>query len=82
MGDNNMDDIENDDPNTFGNNIYGLQTNFINAKDDEGEEKDDCNTTLVEWCSKNNIKYLQGHMNIDKVTLNDIVVNNNVNEDF
>jgi len=80
--DTNMDDIQNDDPNTFSNNIDGLQTNFIDVEDDEGENEDDYNTTLEGWCSKNNIKYLQEHMNIDKDTLDGIVVDDNVNKDF
>ena len=66
-----MDDIENGDPNTSGNNIYGLQTNFIDVEDDEGEDEYDYKTT-----------YLQEHMNIDKYTLDGIVENNKVNGDF
>ena len=77
-----MDGIQNDDPNTSSNNIDGLQTNFIDVEDDEGEDEDEYNTNLAGWCSKNNIKYLQEHMNIDNDALDDIVANNNVNEDF
>lgn len=77
-----MDDIQKDDPNTSSNNIDGIQTYFIDVEDDEGEDEDEYNTTLAGWCSKNNIKYLQAHMNIDKDELDDIVVDNNVNEDF
>ena len=83
--DNNMDDIENVDPNASSNNIDGVQTYFIDvedAEDDEGEDEDEYNTTLAGWCNKNNINYLQEHMNIDKDTLDDIVADNNVNEDF
>ena len=77
-----MDDIENVDPNAFSNNIDGVQTYFIDVKDDEGEDEDEYNTTLVGWCSKNNIKYVQEHMNIDKDALDGIDADNNVNEDF
>jgi hypothetical protein len=34
MEDNNMDGIENDDPNTYGNNMDGLQSNLNNDEDD------------------------------------------------
>jgi hypothetical protein len=34
MEDNNMDGIENDDPNTYGNNMDGLQSNFNDDEDD------------------------------------------------
>jgi len=77
-----MDDIENVDPNASSNNIDGVQTYFIDVEDDEGEDEDEYNTTLVGWCNKNNINYLQEHMNIDKDTLDDIVAYNNVNEEF
>ena len=43
MEDNNMDRIENDDPNTFGNNIDGLQSNFNDDEDDAGQDEDDDN---------------------------------------
>ena len=67
---NNMDGIENDDPNTSGNNMDALQSNFIDDdEDDVGQDEDDDNT-----------KYLKEHMNIDNDTLDDIVANNNVNE--
>ena len=69
MEDNTMDGIENDDPNTFGNNIDGLQSNFNDDEDDAGQDEDD-----------DNIKYLKEHMNIDNDTLDDIVANNNVND--
>ena len=78
--DNNMDGIENDDSNTFGNNIDGLQESFNDDKDEESEDEDDENTTLVGWCRKKNIKYLKEYMNIDNDTLDDIVADNNVNE--
>ena len=54
--DTNLDDIENDDPNTFGNNIDDLQSNFINDEDDADANEDDYNTILVGWSSNNNIK--------------------------
>jgi hypothetical protein len=70
MEDNNMDGIENDDPNyTFGNNIDGLQSNFNDDEDDADQEEDD-----------DNIKYLKEHMNIDSDKLDDIVADNNVND--
>jgi hypothetical protein len=69
MEDNNMDGIENDDPNTSGNNIDGLQSNFNDDEDDAGQDEDD-----------DNIKYLKEHMNIDNDTLDDIVADNNVND--
>ena len=69
MEDNNMDGIENDDPNTSGNNIDGLQSNFNDDEDDADQEEDD-----------DNIKYLKEHMNIDNDKLDDIVVDNNVND--
>ena len=37
---------------------------------------------LAGWCSKNNIRHLQEHMNIDKETLEDLDADYNVNEDF
>jgi hypothetical protein len=40
--------IENDDQNRLDNNIVSLGTNCFDAKDDEGEDEDDCNNTLVE----------------------------------
>ena len=49
---------------------------------EESEDEDDYNTTLARWCRKNNIKNLQDHINIDKESLDDIYVDNNVNEDF
>ena len=64
-----MDGIENDDPNTFGNNIDGLQSNFNDDEDDAGQDEDD-----------DNIKYLKEHMNIDNDKLDDIVADNNVND--
>jgi hypothetical protein len=70
MEDNNMDGIENDDPNyTSCNNIDGLQSNFNDDEDDADQEEDD-----------DNIKYLKEHMNIDNDKLDDIVVDNNVND--
>jgi len=58
MEDNNMDGIENDDPNTSGNNVDGLQSNFNDDEDDAGWDEDD-----------DNITYLKEHMNIDNDTL-------------
>ena len=69
MEDNNMDGIENDDPNTYGNNIDGLLSNFNDDEDDAVQDEDD-----------DNIKYLKEHMKIDNGTLDDIVANNNVND--
>ena len=40
------------------------------------------NSTLAGWFSKNNIRYLQEHMNIDKEKLEDLDAYYNVNEDF
>ena len=77
---NNMDDIENDDPNVSSNNINGLHSNFIDDEDYAGEDEDDYNTTLAICCSKNNIKYLQQHVNVNKDTLDEIVTDNNVND--
>ena len=57
--DNNMEGIENDNPNTAGHNIYGLQSSLSDNEDDESEDEGDENVTLVGWCSKNNIKYLK-----------------------
>ena len=70
MQDNNMDCIENDDPNyTSGNNIDGLQSNFNDDEDDADQEEDD-----------DNFKYLKEHINIDNDKLDDIVEDNNVND--
>jgi len=65
----NMDGIENDDPNIFGNNIYGLQSNFNDDEDDASQDKDD-----------DTINYLKDHMDIDNHTLDDIVADNDVND--
>lgn len=67
--DNNMDSIENDDPNTSSNNMDGLQSNFNDDEDDANKDKD-----------YDNIKYLKDHMNIDNDTLDGVVANNDVNE--
>jgi hypothetical protein len=69
MEDNNMDGIENDDPNTSSNNIDGLQSNFNDDEYDADQEEDD-----------DNIKYLKEHMNIDNDKLDDIVADNNAND--
>ena len=75
-----MNDIENDDPNTSRNNIDGLDSNFIDDEDGVGEDKDDFNTTIDGWCGKNNIKFLQEHVNIKKDTMDGIIVDNNAND--
>jgi len=69
MEDNNMDGIENDDPNTSGNNIDSLQSNFNDDEDDACQYEDD-----------DNINYLKDHMKIDNDTLDDIVADNDVND--
>ena len=69
MEENNMDGIENDDPNTSGNNIHGLQSNYNDDEDDASQDEED-----------DNIKYLKEHMNINNDTLDDIVADSNVNE--
>ena len=68
-----MDGTLNDDT-----SIYGLQSSFNDDEDDASEDEDEDNTTLEGWCSKSIIKYLKEQMNIDKDTLDDIVVDNNV----
>ena len=73
-----MDGIENDDP-----NIHGQQSSFSDDENDESEDENYENTTLMGWCRKKNIKYLNEYMNIDNFTLDDNVGDNNVNqEDF
>ena len=69
MEDNNMDGIENDDPNTSHNNMDGLQSNFNDNEDDAGQDEDD-----------DNIYYLKYHMNIDNDTLDDIAADNDDND--
>jgi hypothetical protein len=69
MEDNNMDGIQNDDPNTSGNNMDDLQSNFNDDEGDAGQDEDD-----------DNINYLKHHMNIDNDTLDDIVADNDVND--
>ena len=64
-----MGGIENDDPNTFGNNMDVLQSNFNDDEDDASQDEDD-----------DNINYLKEHMNIDNDTMEDIVEENNVND--
>ena len=64
-----MDGIENDYPNTSRNNMDGLRSYFNDDEDDASRDEDD-----------DNINYLKYHMNIDNDTLNDIVVDNNVND--
>ena len=49
-----MDDIENDHPNTFGNNMNVVQSNFNDDEDDAGQDDDD-----------DKISHLKEHMNID-----------------
>jgi hypothetical protein len=72
MEENNVDGIENDDPNTSGNNMDGLQSNFNDDEDDAHQYEDD-----------DNINYLKVHMNIDNDTLDGIVADNDVNyQDF
>ena len=64
-----MDGIENEDPNRSSNNIDGSQPNFNGDEDDVCQDEDD-----------HNIKYLKEHTNIENDTMDDIVVDNNVNE--
>lgn len=64
-----MDGIENDDPNTFCNNMDGLQSYCNDDEDDASQDEDD-----------DTINYLKYHMNIDNDTLNDIVADNDVND--
>ena len=40
-----MDDIKNNDPNTYGNNIDDLESNSFDDEDDEGEYEDYYNTS-------------------------------------
>ena len=70
--DNNMDGIENDDPNTSGNDLDGLQSELNDYEDDAHQDEDD-----------DNINYLKYNMNIDNATLDDIVADNYANgQDF
>jgi len=69
MEDNNIDCIENDDPNTFCNNTDGLQSYFNDDEDDQSQDEDD-----------DNINYLKYNINIDNDTLDDIVAENDVND--
>ena len=69
MEDTNMDGIQNDDQNTYRNNMDGLQSNFNDDEYDASQDEDD-----------DNIKYLKYHMNIDNDTLDDIVADNDVND--
>ena len=64
-----MDGLENDDPNTSGNNIDDVQSNFNDDEYDAGQDEDG-----------DKIKYLKEHMNINNDTLVDIVAYNNVND--
>ena len=66
---NNMDGIENDDPNASVNNMDDVQSNFNDDEDDVGQDEDD-----------DNIDYLKEHTNIDNYTLDDIFADNNVND--
>ena len=67
----NMDGIENDDPNTSGNNMDVLQSDFNDDEDDVGQDEDD-----------DNINYLKDHMNIENDTLDDIVEDNYINDQY
>ena len=79
----NMDDIKRNDENRSGDiHVTDLEINFIDTEYNECEDEDNYNTTLVGWCSKNNIRYLKEHMNIHKETLEDINTYYNINEDF
>jgi hypothetical protein len=69
MEENNMDGIENDDPNKSGNNMDDVQSNFNDDEDDAGQDEDD-----------DKINYLKEDMIIDNDTMDDNVSNNNVNE--
>jgi hypothetical protein len=51
MEDNNIDGIENDDLNTYGNNIDGLQSNFNDYEYGASQDEDG-----------DNIKYLKEHI--------------------
>ena len=64
-----MDGIENDDPNTSGNNMDSLQSNFNDDEDDAGQDEDD-----------DKLNYLKEHMNIENDTFDEIVADNNVND--
>ena len=64
-----MDGIENDDPNTFVNNMDDVHSNFNDDEDDAGQDEDD-----------DNINYLKDHMNIDNDILDDIVADNDCND--
>lgn len=68
----NIDGIENDNTDTFGNNMDGLQENFNDDKYDVSQDEHD-----------DNINYLKDHMDIDNDTLDEIVAENDVNhQDF
>ena len=71
MEQNNMDSVENDDPNTSGNHMDDVQSSFNDDEDDAGQDEDD-----------DKINYLKEHMNIDNDTLDDIVADNNVNDQY
>ena len=64
-----MDGIENDDPNTSSNNMDALQSNFNDDEDYASQDEND-----------DKIKYLKEHINIDNDTLDDIIVDDNVND--
>ena len=64
-----MDGIKNDDPNTFGNNMDDVQSNFNDDEDDADQDDDD-----------DKINYLKEHMNTNNDTLDDIVADNNIND--
>ena len=69
MEENNMNGIENYDPNTSINNMDDVHSNANDDEDDAGQDEDD-----------DNINYLKEHMHIDNDTQDDIVVDNNVND--
>ena len=69
MEDNNMDGIENDDPNTSSNTMDGLQSDFNDGEDDAIQDEDD-----------DKINYLKYHMGIDNDPLDVVVADNDVND--
>ena len=64
-----MEGIKNDDPNTSGNNMDGFKLDFNDDEDDASQDEAD-----------DNINYLKDHMDIENDTLDDIVVDNDVND--
>ena len=53
------DEVLDDEFRSGGIHVTNVETNFIDTEYDESEYEDDYNTTLVGWCSKNNIRYLK-----------------------